>query len=140
MHLHAAGCWILRARRRNKERCHKQQGRNATENMARKQQRPVKGAPSVPAHTEAALCASLTHRRDLLCLHISLLPSLPPPILPSFSPMHAPSQKLGTPREQLQPGFHCMSSRDTPPALQPYDRYVRMFVCLFASVSLLHPG
>lgn len=52
--------------------------------------------------------------------------------------MHAPLQKLGTPREQLQPGFHCTSSRDTPPALQPYDHYVRMFVCLFASVSLLH--
>ncbi len=85
---------------------------------------------SVPSHTEAALYASLTHRKDLLCLHISYHPSLPPPSLPSFRPMPAPIQKLGTPWEQLQQGFQCRSSRDTPPALQPYEGAVCVCVCV----------
>jgi len=89
---------------------------------------------SVPPHTEAALYASQTHRRDLLCLHISHHLSLPPPSLPSFSPMPAPIQKLGTPWEQLQRGFQCSGIRDTPPALQPCEQPLtivcaRLHVC-----------
>lgn len=94
---------------------------------------------SVPSHTEAALYASLTHRRDLLCLHISHHPSLPPPILLSFSPMPAPLQKLGTPWEQLQQGFHCSSSRDTPPALQLYEQAVTIVcACLHVCSCVCH--
>lgn len=101
-------------------------------------------------HTEAVCPALLshhtlklpcvTHRRDLLCLHVSHHPSLPPPtLLPSFSPMPAPLQKLGTPWEQLQPGFHCSSSRDTPPALQPYEEAVTIVcACLYVCSCVCH--
>ncbi|TNN73292.1 hypothetical protein EYF80_016455 [Liparis tanakae] len=49
--------------------------------------------------------------------------------------MPAPIQKLGTPWEQLQQGYQCWSSRDTPPALQPYEEPVTITIRDYTGVA-----
>lgn len=92
---------------------------------------------------KSPLCASATHRRDPLCLHISQDPSLPPHGRLSFSPMPAPIQKLGTPWKQLQQGFQCSSreQRDAPGPCSPASshRPLCLSVCVCLHVYVTFP-